>query len=296
MQGALSLAVLLCIACASCSLDAAPEVLDFVDEGAGRELGGCEKVAQTHNIFTRAVKRWQLRRVKKNLNRSQRNIANNVFYKVQALAFSQRAKHAIKDKCVEDFYRRAIYRHEARHLVAKAILNGQRRSVKSKGKLRPALDRFKCEKAMFRAVRPLWKEGKQLKYHRELCAKMKEEWTSKLEVSAKAVKSIMKLGHCDKHSWMGRMRRAEYMVEGVNAICKHFKRGSRYRTEGRHKRKLRAWIRHRVAAYAVASLQTNGRERYQNSLQYLRQDPVYKRASNLLIRRKKEMDAVANVG
>merc|ERR1712070_190160 len=269
----------------------AAAVLDLVQDTEGREIGGCERSAQTHNIYMRAMKKWDKRRASIR-NRQRKNVANNVFYKLQALAYSKRAKESLVDKCVQDYYRRAIYRHEARHLVSKAILDGHRKVIKSKGKLARFYDRYKCEKTMFRAVRPLWKEGgNKLKYSKELCKRMKEEWTSKLEVAAKAVKSIMSYSHCNKNGWLGRMRRAEYMVEGINISCKKFKR-----TSGRDKRKLRAHIRKAVAAYTVASLQTNGRERYQNSLRYLSGHPVYRRAAALLRKRTKELQSLANVG
>lgn len=264
-------------------LDAASQRSVLSDDGEA----ACLRKAQNDNIYTEAALRWAKQRASE---KSKSGFAHQVAFKMDALRDSAHARHTLQDMCSSDYYRRAIYRHEARFLVARAVLRGRRTLTKKKGKLMLYTARMKCEHKMLAAVRPLWREGgSKLAFHPNRCKRMREAWAAKLEIAAQAYRGIATDPKCDRLLWRGNLNRAQYMAEGINVICKgHF-----------HKdvlgRKQAASLRVKIAQYATEALASHGNERYQNSAELLARDPVYKAAQAYLRRREKDYNAVANL-
>lgn len=262
----------------------------------GRQQSACEINSQTNNMYLRAARKWQVRknsRKGKWANRTNRQAAAQTFYALQKLAGSKAAKDNLKDLCTQDYFRRAIYRHQAQYGIAVMEYRGHAKVMKKKSRLVPFKRAAFCAKAMFRAVQPAWKSGgKKLKHSRDYCRRSLEKWKSKQEIAHRIMAKLVSHRHCRRAMWNAELRRARFTVEAIKINCKkHFGR-----TAGKDKVVLRKLLRKRVAEYVYNSLSSHGTERFQDSKEELAKDPVFQRAARRLRTATKAYNAAKNAG
>jgi len=244
----------------------------------------CQRKALEKNMYVHTVTRWATRRSKVRSPMARKR-TQAVYRKLQKLANSKHARDSLRDKCSKDYYRRAIYRHEARFLIARAILRGERQVTRQKQRLHRYTKRMKCTKKMFLKIEPLWRHGgKNLKFHVNICKRMREAWTTKLDIAVAAFKSIRHDRMCNRKLQRAYMNRAKFMVEGTNALCK-----KQYAKKFLLPKQSAAVQKH-VAEYAVEALASHGNERFQDSTSLLARDPVFQAAQAYLRRKTKRFN------
>jgi hypothetical protein len=257
----------------------------------------CVKAALKNNKFTRAVQTWQHKAKQRGLTALERKIFKDVEFRMMNTAASSRARDSLKLRCSRNFYWRAIYRHESRFLIARAIKEGYHMNTRSKRRLLMVDYNYKCERMLFSRVESLGANGNMLKHYTDTCKQMKESWTARLDVAAHSFATVLRASTrknkkrrlmCNVRLYRGHLRRAKYMLEGIKVSCDHGRLEGK--TGGGNNILKRAKLRHEIAKYAFNALSTRGREFYADSETWLRKDPVWIAAHRYMQNRKKEVD------
>jgi hypothetical protein len=169
---------------------------------------------------------------------------------------------------------------------------GYREYTQSVRRLHFVANTYECQRALFNQIESIGSHGNNLKYSGDLCEQMRETWTARLDVASTAYRAVYKAGQlykttkeksgalCDMTEPRGQLRRAKYMLKGIDVSCK----GKYGQTMGHttQDRMARASIRKSVAEYAFEALSSNGRERYQGNRKWLSQDPVWQEAKRYM--------------
>lgn len=200
-----------------------------------------------------------------------------MFIQLEKLAGSTRARQTLQFRCSPDFYSRAIYRHEARFLVAEAIRDGFKTVTQSKRRLSPVENRLHCEQAMFQRVSGLRNKGNTLTLDKhDACKAMGEAWNSRLEIAKTVFAAVKHHPQCDLQVLRGKVKRAQAMVDGLSYSCDPSRMGNRAnQVDLVSQAATQAQIRKEVAEYAVNAYRSNGNGAPPASHEELRNDPVF---------------------
>jgi len=188
-------------------------------------------------------------------------------------------------------------------LTTRFSFSGYEEILESEDELRHVKTELKCEETLFNAIERTGESGQYLMYPSDLCKHMREAWTARLEVASTAYEALsLKTSKwnggdntCDPRLWRGHMRRAQYMVQGINVSCKHIY-GRSNGPDGPDGMLARASIRKAVSEYALEALGSHGRERFQDSQKWLNRDPVYAEAKRYMEHRQSDYSKLKPYG
>jgi len=283
------------------------------DHGASRaELSGayssCESDPRT--VFQRALKEAMLQDAgaqKLPEQHLQRRLTASMVNQLQIMSASTRGGQALSHRCDDDVFKRAVSRYDARHLVALAKLKGAQGLVESNQVLKNYRNDFECARKMYNAVVPLWHSKAKIEEaqgysERSFCEQFRMQWTQRHMVQKAALEAaktptITGVKVCSAamvEEELGKSYRAQYMVNGIKENCKGYIEHEAS-MEGRVER---ATVRHKVAAYVVNSIMSDGRERYQDSLstqqKFLFDDDLMQDAKHYLKESEKQLSESKN--